>query len=788
MDTTGWTGPELQCADRIAHGGIADLDGGLIRADVLRNLILASQSGQDVGAIRLRRAVVDGILDLEGVAIDRPLILTACVLQGHAQRGAIILRDARFRRLGLQNCELDGPIVADRAQIDNGIFIGGGRISGALKLRGSRIGGALAVEGPRVGDGTEAIAANGIHVAGPVLLRNARCDGTIALARSELSAGLYGEQISCSGASALSIDADGSRIAGDVHLDSASLMGGLCLSHAQISGRFAAREAKFQGSGLMMDGASVTQGLLIDGAQIDGAISLDGADIGSTVSGVKLRVEGDETAISARIGRFAGDVNLAGARLVGEVRLLGAVIDGQLQLKDSKIYGSDVALRGDGLRARGGLFLSRAVVSGVVRCPAARFGNQFALSGATLKVETGLALLASGATFERDLLLDANFNTIGAVVLDQVDVRGTVDLRGSNLTSAAIARLRPQMRGAKAGNEALADADPVAIAFDETAISLVDARLGRLRFPAQAGARPRGIVDLSRAQVGSFEDWAAAWPTKATRVFSATGRDMDHLVLDGFTYEYLTNPSGRADGTGADPGEAVGTARLAWLDGQRAADLDDQFKPGPWVQLATRLRAQGFDDAARDIAIGQRRRARRAASEPTGARWQSRILDWFALYGFSPWRTVVWMLATVAVFAVIWSLAANYCSADGCRDETVLIMTSTDGYTSTGLGRGYPDFHPLAFSIDVFAPFVSFGFEDHWRFNMRYGPLFDVSLPSPARIIEVLGGGTPETLLMTVRVTLGSIFYALVLLEQLLGLILTSLAVTGFTGLLRARE
>lgn len=779
---------EQSLVSAIAQGETADLDGGQVRAKVLQSAIIKACCEEGGGTIRVRRAVINGVLDLEGANVSRPVILTACVIQGEKQRGSLVLRDARVRRLALQSCELDGPVVADRAEVENGIFIGGGRIIGSLKIRGARIGGALAIEGGRIGDGTQALVSNGIAVGGPLLLRNAKCDGAISIARSNLAGGLYAENILCSGDEPLSINADGSRITGDLQLDAAMLGGGVCLSHAQVSGRMSASEAHLKGAGLMLDGALIQKGLILDGAKIGGVVMLDGAEVGKTVSARGVEVEGEGVSISARIGRFGGDVDCAGARLIGEVTLLGTHIAGQLQLKDAKLYGGETAIRADGLNAKGGCFLTRATISGLVRCPASYFGHQFSLSGATLKVEAGLALLASGTTFERDVLLDQSFNTIGAIVLDQVKVRGTVDLRGSNLKSAALARYLPQARGGHPATEIVLEGDPALIAFDEAVLSLVDAQLGRLRFPEQAVQRPRGIVDLSRAHVGSFEDWSATWPPVRNRAVSPSGRDLDHIVLDGFTYDHLTNPAGRAAQSVEGREERVAAARMAWLEGQDAADLKDYFKPGPWVQLAERLRAQGFDDAAREIAIGQRRRARRSAAETTGRRWQSRILDWFALYGFSPWRTVIWMIAVIGVFAMVWSWAGGLCAAQGCADETVLIITGRDGYTETGFGRGYPDFHPLAYSIDVFAPFVTFGFEDHWRFNMRYGPLFEMTLPSPVKMIEVLTGGRPDSLLMTVRVTIGSLLYVLVVLERLLGLILTSLAVTGFTGLLRSRD
>ena len=70
---------------------------------------------------------------------------------------------------------------------------------------------------------------------------------------------------------------------------------------------------------------------------------------------------------------------------------------------------------------------------------------------------------------------------------------------------------------------------------------------------------------------------------------------------------------------------------------------------------------------------------------------------------------------------------------------------------------------------------------------MRFGPIASVTLPSAASLVALLGGDEPESMLTRVDLTVGSILYLLQILERLLGLVLTSLAVTGFTGLLRPR-
>jgi hypothetical protein len=89
----------------------------------------------------------------------------------------------------------------------------------------------------------------------------------------------------------------------------------------------------------------------------------------------------------------------------------------------------------------------------------------------------------------------------------------------------------------------------------------------------------------------------------------------------------------------------------------------------------------------------------------------------------------------------------------------------------------YPAFAPLAYSFDVFVPFVNFGYKEHWRPRETYLPLAELPLPS-----------LPWTNHRTLTLTLGSAYYALYVLEMLIGLILTSLAVTGFTGLLKGDD
>lgn len=772
------TEPERALVEAVSRGEPADLKRGIIRGHILRELILEMRPGWSVppAGIRITRAIIDGGLDLEGFTITKPLLLWHSRIQGGGDRGTLILRDARLRRLGIHSSTIEGSIIADRVQIEGGLFLGGGLVRGPLQIRGGDISGALAIEGTEIGDGKTAILAAGLHVTGPLIIRKAKVTGEVAFPRAHLGAGIYAEDAQISHSS-MAINGESARIDGDVLLDRANVAGGIRLSNVRLGGRLSGEGLVVTGipDSLVATGINIGHGIYLSGARFSGTAWLDGAEIGKVFRAEGLEIDGGETALSADIIRIGGNWDMAKVRLNGQLRCPGAVIEGQLRLTEAKLAGGEISIRGDGARIRGGCFLSRSVITGMVRFPAAEFGNQFRLRGASLRVDQGAALFASGSSFSRDVELNGGMQGIGAIVLDQVQIRGICDFRGSFLKSAAIAR----------GGAAPPASDPNhhTARTDELVVSLVDAKVDRLQMPEEVESRPKGVVDLSRAHASSFDDFAAAWPpSPGLRPRSADGRDIDHLVLDGFVYEHLSNPAGAPirNGKNSRRDDRVAERRLLWLEGQPKEAVSIHFKPHAWVELAERLEAQGYHDDARSITIARLRHERKSHMTGFGSRMQGLVLDWCALYGFNPWRTVLWMMLVIILFAGVWSVAHSHCERQGCLDESVFVVTNRDAYTQETFNSGYPEFNALAYSFDVFVPFVGYGYKDHWRPNLRWGPLFDLPLPD---IMSMAGLAAPRE--RPFVVTLGGILYVLSILETIIGLVLTSLAVTGFTGLLR---
>ncbi|MGF1650662.1 MAG: hypothetical protein ACFCUN_09430 [Hyphomicrobiaceae bacterium] len=800
MDDSGYDGlsePERGMVEAIVAGDAADLRGDTVRAGVVRDLLVGAglATGGAQSAVRLTNGTILGALDLEGAQSERCLLLTNVRVLGQGAQGALILRDARLGRVALSGCDLDSALIADRAALDAGLFIGGGRIGGVVQLRGARISGALAIEGATIGDETSAVLGNGLDVSGPFVLRRSTARGTVHLSRARLRAGLHAEALTVTGTGAEDAGAlvlEGSVVDGDAILTDATIAGALNCEHATISGRLSAAKLVVRSSGIRAEGLRVGQSVVFDQARVAGSIVLDGCAIAQQLSCEDLDIDGGDIALTARVARIGADAMLSRMRAIGELRLPGAAIRGDLRLSDCRVFGSELAIRAEGAAIEGGWYMERATLIGLVQCQGCRIGNQFCLGGATIKAERGAALIATGSRIARDLQLDQSFNTIGAVVLDHAQVNGRLDLSESRLKSAAIARgttERATGRPATAvavidGRE---DAGSAELAYDDVALSLVGAEIGHLRMPRRNEQRPRGIVDLSRAMIESYEDWAATWPQRGARAVTLDGRDIDHLRLDGLTYSNLVNPSGLAVGPHSLDDDRIGRVRIAWLEGQCDIDLTEHFKPQPWVHLAERLMAAGHEAAARDIKIVERRRARRAHGMSRVDVWHSRALDWLALYGFNPWRPVAWIAAVVLAFAAIWSFAAGFCAEPGCFDETLLVMTARDGYSEVGLGRGYPAFHALAYSLDVFLPVLDLGYASHWRFNLDYGPLMSIPVPSGSGLVELFLGGEPRALVVSLDVTLGSVFYALTVVERVVGAALTSLAVISFTGLLKPR-
>lgn len=819
------TDAERAMIAQIARGRRARMEGASVRARVIRDLateINEDWSVRPVG-VRIYDAKIVGTLDLEGCTVAKPLLFFFCTFGTPGdEREPLQFRDARLRRLGLYECQIHGGIKADRLQVESAIFMRGSRVHGRTRFRGAEIGGSLTMEDAQFTDDGTALVLDGAEIGGPWLMRCAKVMGEVRFTGAHIRGGLLVEaaqfvaqETAIVGDGAVidgpwvlrrakiegrmqvrgltvkglvgddanlrakdpALVADGARIDGELSLRNAKIDGGVAISNASIAGRLNAEAAQIKARqhAFTAGGLNVRYGVRMIDTVLEGTLRIDGAEIGKAFAAAGLTIKAGRTALTADVIRIGGNWDLRRARITGGTSFPGATVDGQLVLTDSVIAGANEAVRADGFRIRGGFFMSRARLTGIVRFPSSDIGNQVRFQETSIQVARGPAIFASGTRMRRDFILSDGFRSSGGIVLDHATINGTLTVSGSKIASAACARGRTENPAERGDRQDLGH-------FDKHAISLVDARLDRLQMPAREDDRPIGIVDLSRAVVGSFEDYAAAWPP--ARRHTKSPDLADHFVLDGFVYEHLENPAGSRETKKS--ARRVSDMRISWLGAQSGADLDQHFKPQAWMQLAGRLRAQGYHDDAQRISIARRRRYRASVGVHWSERLQSWLLDTLALFGFSPWRTVAWMVFFVLAFAGIWFAAAQNCQRAGCAGETVFVRSEYGRFSpnKAEFERAYPAFNPLAYSFDLFVPLISFGYQDYWRPRLAYGPIKTFAVP------WVGGGerGRARSSKLQVTITWGAIFYLLYVVEMIVGLILTSIAVTAFTGLLRRGE
>lgn len=808
--------PDMTDAERrlivaAIRGEPIDLGGARVRGTVLADLVTSARPGWVLprAGLELSRLVVGGGLDLSGASISAPLTFldvsfeasstdAACdaaaaadpqrrdavdSAAGSAVDGgvgasttgeALVLRDARIASLVIHASRILGAVIADRVEVAGNLLIGETDIAGAVQARAAMIGGAFALESNVVGGGGVAIHAAGMRVAGPMVLRRSTFRGAVSLHRVRLGGGLQAEDATFDSESVRALDLTGATCSGDLVVERARIDGGLVLAGAHVEGHILARSIVAGDAGCDASACVVARGITLSGARLAGVLTLAGAHVGNDIAAAGIEIHGGTTSIRVRLARVGGSIDLEAAKLVGTVELAAADIAGDVRLASARLFGANAAVDAASARIGGDMWMTRAVVQGHIGLAACHIAGRLVLSAASLKVDRGVSLDATGAHVGRGIELDGGLHAVGGVVLDHVRVEtAAVALSGSQiasivqagpLTTALASSAEPRRAGAAASRRWHAHLDD-----DSLAVSLVGARIARLVMPDRAEQRPRGIVDLSQASVGDYVDYAAAWPPPQGGARAPNGRrKADHLVLDGFTYAHLAHPSGEAVAVSLFVGETstrddTGAARIAWLETQAQDQLAHRVAIGPWRQLAARLAAQGHSDAAREVTIAGKRRQRKAATTGTAQRWASRLDDALTQFGYAPWRPFALLLAVLAGFALLFGWAERQCAGPPCEDG--------GAFVAVGDARAAPPFRALGYSLDALVPLLDLGYTRHWRANPEWRPFVVVSrAPTAGAPPAKAPGAAPESSEAAPQLSFGRLLGLARILESLLGL------------------
>lgn len=400
---------EEQLVAAVGRGDELDLRGAdeqVVRAAVLRELLVGPAGSVDARGLRLRGARVDGQLDLDGLRTPVRLRLRACLLPD-----GIRLRGASLPLLDLGGCTVAGGLLADDGVVESSALLWRGfTASGLVSFVGTRIGGKLDLTGARLDGGRgAALVADRMALSGDLLLDDAVVTGGAPEGAVQLTGTRVGGRLSARGLRATN-------------------PAGPALSAANLQ---------------VTDTVDVSHGAQLRGYGPHGAVRLVGARVGSVSFG-GARVENPAGwAFAGHYLDVAGTVYLDKIVAVGGVRLSGGRVGGQAELTGATIDGGErSALAATRLQAAQGVVLLDATLRSTgdeptVNLRSARIGGDLAMRGSRLSAGTGAALRLNTATVDGRAILHGLTVTSGDVDLRDSTVGALHDEAGRSLADSA---------------------------------------------------------------------------------------------------------------------------------------------------------------------------------------------------------------------------------------------------------------------------------------------------------------------------------------------------------------
>jgi hypothetical protein len=372
---------------------------------------------------------------------------------------------------------------------------------------------------------------------------------------------------------------------------------------------------------------------------------LDLAADGEVVDETAMRSWGDSRICRASVirdilrGRLAADpdphgLQLRGARISGQLDLANLTTDVHFELEDCLLeegilvqdarlafvglvgcqleHSTEPPLNADRLTCSA-LFLHGARIightyDGAVRLPGAQVSGTIDCDGASLRNDSGPALVADRLQVGQAMFLRGGFTAIGAGDLGAVRLLGAQISGQLDCTGAALRN----------------NSGPALVA-DRLRVGQ-DMYL-RSGFTATSGGADVA-VDLTGARIGGT------------------------LSFDPVGLEHWTDPHSRLRVDGLTyPGIPQEISARGWLGLLR--DATPNYAAQPYQQLAAGCRAQGDERQAREILMAQRD----DQLTHTDTRWSERLWGWITKvtlgYGYQPWRALLFLAAVVVISCLL---------------------------------------------------------------------------------------------------------------------------------------
>ncbi|QQQ76164.1 hypothetical protein IOD16_34895 [Saccharothrix sp. 6-C] len=386
----------------------------LVRAELIRELILGRRGALDPRGIRLVGARIVGVLDLDHVHTSTSLRLADCTLAE-----PLTAYSANLSQVNLQGSYLPG-FHADGLRVDGNLFLRGATVRGsgdrgAIRLLNAHVRGVLDCDEVEIGNNTgPALSADRLRVDSGLFLRGATVHGSggrgaIRLLAAHVSGPFECDKAEINNDTAPALHADGLRVDGNLFL----------------------RGATVRGSG---DRGAIR----LLNAHVRGVLDCDEVEIGNNtgpaLSADRLRVDS---------GLFLRGATVRGSGDRGAIRLLNAHVSGQLACQRLMV-GNDTgtALVSDGLRVDGNLFLRGATVrgngdDGGICLANAYVGGELGCQELVVSNTSGLMLDLGKARVEGTVFLPASVVCPDASRSGDCGHQSRVDLDGFVFTALA---------------------------------------------------------------------------------------------------------------------------------------------------------------------------------------------------------------------------------------------------------------------------------------------------------------------------------------------------------------
>jgi hypothetical protein len=699
---------EAELARAWIAGVEADGDGRCVPADLIREFCRRRAGEVDPRGIRLRGAVVDGVLDLAGFEVPFPLRFAACTFTDEA-----VLHGARLSDLAFTDCDPLPGLLANEVQVARDLDLSGTRVTGSHRIDASGaaiwlcdadIGGVLrlirttlspdgprAIQADRLGVGR--VAMRGLTATGEIRMRGAGIRGSVDIVGSEIEA--TGTAVDLGDASigaSLFLIEDAAadripRITGTLVLGRTRVAGELLIRNAILTAPAAEPPNPFysmrrQSHAINASRLSVGALMTIEGETVvRGSIHLASAELGglSVNHPVSLDAAG-RTALDLTNAELRASVRiLGGVPVRGTTRLDGAHIRGGLELVDAQLSDPEgtALLSADGMVVEGDVDLHHLTATGgQLKFWRATLESGLDATGASLTNEGGPTLRLHQATVKGSVRMVNGFSSVGYVMLNRSVIEGRLDCNHGTFHCGQSSQMNPGTHAI----QAIATTARGGMAFGWHAVT-----------PS---------IDLTDATTTVLEDDPKKWPAE--------------FYISGFSYQRFDAP-----GVGTTSGIWDWRPRRAWLKKQVVYDA------GPYEQAARVFRQHGYAYPAEQILIAQRADARRApgSRRTVVGRTLDAAYGWVLGYGYRPGR-VLWLLAMLLtlVSATLYLPAAQ--ATMRASDErgdvygTTGLLTPDPAVAGDVCGDGHVRcFQPVLYAIDTVVPLVSLDQRSTWYPN-----------------------------------------------------------------------